>query len=361
MDDIIFSIVILLLESLLFYFMPTWNGRNTLFGFVLKEKDFQNEGILILKQYRRNLIFVFGIFILIFFLCIRYSPESLIAAYISAIFAQIVLMFIYFHQAWRVREEQPLTKFATILKARNLSDFTKIWLEAAVVLLSIAPFAILAFYYSQLPEVVPIHWNWRGEPDGWQKKGFAAVFFLPALTFFLQILLFNIKKDIIGARFRVPSENAEKVAELKESSLQINIELMDWCRLMSGILLAAISLLVLTTIKNFNFSSELNIILWTSLILLLAGGGFYIYQLVSINRAVKNLAGQINFQTHAETKNWNGGLFYYNKNDPAFLVEKQSGFGYTFNFAHKKIWFYAALFFLPEILLMIYLTFIERH
>lgn len=360
MDENFFSILIVLLESLLFYYMPTFNGKNTLFGLVLKEDDFQSVGIPILRSYRRNLIIILGMFISAVFLSVRYAPESMVFAYILATLGQVALIFIYFPKAWRVRDQKPLTKFATILKVRKLSDFTKIGVEVAVILLAIAPFAILAVYYSRLPDIVPIHWNWKGEADGWQKKGFFSVFLLPVLILFLQTFFFVLKKDIIRARFVIPAENAETVAGLKETSLKININLLDWCRLLVGVQLASLSLQILASINSFAFSKELIILLWTSLILLLGGIGFHVYQLVLINREIKNLTGQINFQIRAETGNWNGGIFYYNPNDAAFVVEKPTGLGYTLNFAHKKIWLYAAIFIVPVILFVADFALMER-
>jgi uncharacterized membrane protein len=35
---------------------------------------------------------------------------------------------------------------------------------------------------------------------------------------------------------------------------------------------------------------------------------------------------------------WTGGLLYSNRADPAFLVEKRFGIGYTLNFAHPFAW-----------------------
>jgi uncharacterized membrane protein len=32
---------------------------------------------------------------------------------------------------------------------------------------------------------------------------------------------------------------------------------------------------------------------------------------------------------------WRMGLFYYNPKDPALMVPKRSGLGWTFNFGHK--------------------------
>ncbi|MEZ5404051.1 MAG: DUF5808 domain-containing protein [Bryobacteraceae bacterium] len=39
---------------------------------------------------------------------------------------------------------------------------------------------------------------------------------------------------------------------------------------------------------------------------------------------------------------WYWGQFYYNPDDPAFMVERRFGIGYTFNFANRLAWLYLA-------------------
>ena len=48
-----------------------------------------------------------------------------------------------------------------------------IWLEA---LLVIGPFIAVVFFWSQVPAQVPIHWNIRGEIDGWAGKAIGLLF-----------------------------------------------------------------------------------------------------------------------------------------------------------------------------------------
>jgi len=38
------------------------------------------------------------------------------------------------------------------------------------IILLILPFPLIAYYWNVLPEEVPIHWNAKGEPDGWGSK-----------------------------------------------------------------------------------------------------------------------------------------------------------------------------------------------
>ncbi len=40
---------------------------------------------------------------------------------------------------------------------------------------------------------------------------------------------------------------------------------------------------------------------------------------------------------------WKWGLFYYNPEDPALLVKKRVGIGWTINFAHRGAWIFLAL------------------
>jgi uncharacterized membrane protein len=39
-----------------------------------------------------------------------------------------------------------------------------------------------------------------------------------------------------------------------------------------------------------------------------------------------------------DDRNWKAGMFYVNRDDPALLVEKRFGIGYTLNFGHPGSW-----------------------
>ena len=355
MADIILLIIVFSLELLLFYFLPTLEGQQTLFGIVLKNDDFQIYGSPILKKYRRDLLIVAfacaGSFFLLNFTK-NLNANSLAVAYIIATVLIIFILFKYSKQTWLLRDKRTVSRLATPLKPRRLQDFTKFWLEVAIVILTIVPFAVLTFYYPQLPDVVPVHWNASGTADGFAKKGFFSVFFVPMLAAVLQNFFIILKKDIVQARFRVPAERAEQVLSFKEISLQANVGMVDWCRLNVGVLLGTAALLIISSI--FAIDAFLNVLIWLSLLILLAGAGFYLYRMILVNREIKSLTRQITFQTADEMAGWkNGGLVYYNPQDAAFMVEKPGGVGYTINFAHKKTFVYLALILLPELILIL--------
>jgi uncharacterized membrane protein len=61
------------------------------------------------------------------------------------------------------------------------------WFEAALV---ITPFVMLAGFWNQIPERVPIHWNIRGEIDGWASKSFGLL--ITPLIGFLVVALCHV-------------------------------------------------------------------------------------------------------------------------------------------------------------------------
>jgi uncharacterized membrane protein len=59
------------------------------------------------------------------------------------------------------------------------------WLE---IILLAAPFVALAIYWNDLPARIPIHWNFRGQIDGWSAKT-PGIFFIPFTALGLTVLL----------------------------------------------------------------------------------------------------------------------------------------------------------------------------
>jgi len=347
MTDTIFLTIVFILEFLLFYFLPTLNGEKTLFGIVLKDDDFQTYGFPILRKYRRDLWIIGLISLGVIFLLGWIFPNSLPIAYIFISLAIIYPLFKYLRETWQLRDKSTVSRLATPLKPRHLKDFSNSWVELLVIASMIAPFVILAIYYSLLPDVIPIHWNLMGEADRWAKKDAYSVFFLPVLAAFMQVFLIILKQDIIRARFRVPAEQAERILSLKEISLQANVGMIDWCRLVVGVLLGTVSLLILSPVVSPSIADPINISIWVNLLVLFSGIAFYLYRMILVSREIKSLTGQITFQTADEMQGWTDGLFYYNPQDAAFMVEKPGGIGYTINFAHRRAVLYIALVLMP--------------
>jgi uncharacterized membrane protein len=59
------------------------------------------------------------------------------------------------------------------------------WLE---IILLAAPFVALAIYWDDLPAQVPMHWNFRGQVDGWAAKK-SGIFLIPLIALGVAALL----------------------------------------------------------------------------------------------------------------------------------------------------------------------------
>ncbi len=351
--DNLFLFIVFYLEIFLFYYLPIYNGNGTLFGTIIKDESFETDGKRILKNYRGGLIAFAFVFFVGMLLTISYSLKSLPYLYIFLTFTLSLWFFVSLRKAWMLRKSNIITKFAVSLKQRKLKDFTRYWLEIAVVVFTIAPFAVLYYFFPQLPDQVPVHWGINGQADRWEAKSLITVFAPLLVGLFVQIPVFCLKAETIKARMRVPLENAGKIFSLKEMSLLANCNLLDWLRLTVAIMFANIASSILATLANESVSIFINIWMWVTVLLLLLGIGYFVFQLRAINQEIKAIAGQFTFQNQAEAESWNKEVFYYNKNDLSFMVEKPSGTGYTFNFANQKSWFYLALFIIPEFIVLI--------
>ena len=97
-----------------------------------------------------------------------------------------------------------------------MTSFQKILVRDWPTLLLLGlPFILLALFWNQIPESVPVHWNINGEPDRWAEKGWE-IFFTPVLNVAIYLLLLALpyidpkrrtesgQKSLRAIRFLVP-------------------------------------------------------------------------------------------------------------------------------------------------------------
>ena len=116
MTDTMFLTIIFLLEILLFYYLPTLNAEQTLFGIVLKDNDFQTYGFPILRSYRRDLLIIAAVSLIGLYLLRELSLNSLAVAYTFATVAILFPLFKYSRQTWQLRDKRTISRLATPLK-----------------------------------------------------------------------------------------------------------------------------------------------------------------------------------------------------------------------------------------------------
>lgn len=329
----------------MFLWMPVMGRNQALFGVAMTPDTYAGIGRQAVSRYRLSLIAIFaGVNIAGALLgLMRGAMAYPIGAYIFSLFASVLLYSSYVRQLWPLRVRGGGSRFAMSLTTRRLADYTIVPLEVAIVLLSIAPICALIWAYPELPAKIPVHWNGFGQPDRWANKSFGAVFFMPLLAAYMQAWLVMIKRDLVQAKLTIPAEQAEIYLQYKERGLELNIRLLDWCRGTVAYLLGSISLLMLAT--NVRFQPWLPVIslsIWLAVAVMLGGLFYLLYKMVKANKELEKLTGNPVPQRASEAEGWKNGLFYYNPDDPALMVEKLTGVGYTVNFGNKRVFLYLA-------------------
>jgi uncharacterized membrane protein len=350
-DDKTASIGLLAAEVIVlavFLWLPVMRGERAFFGVRVDAGTYRGEGRRALRRYWQTLA---GIFVLAGALG-YYASVSLGRPVFSALATLGTTAAAFLVYGLFARRMRPFavpggaTRFASSVRARRLGDYTHLWVEASVVLLTLAAFGVLAHFYPRLPEMLPTHWNAAGEADDWTRKSPPSVFFLPALGVYLQVVFFVLKRDLVQAKMTLPATKTEEYLRGKERFLAANMHLVDLVRACIAALFFEIAwLTVFTALPEFRrYEAAASAAVLGTAGLMLAGMGYFIWRMVAVNNGLDELTGEEYVQRADEEEHWrHGGLTYYNPEDPALVVEKLTGVGYTLNLAHPAIRYRLAL------------------
>lgn len=260
------------------------------------------------------------------------SPElALGAALVIQIGGMIPIWSSGRRQALRVKQdrnwsvEQPSKVVVDLLFRQRQRLVGNGWflLDLAIV----AACAISAWlHWDVIPDPVPTHFGLSGEADAYSPKGFGAVFTLNIVQLVLIGVLLSVNMTIRQARQQIDPARPEASRERQLRFRRANSLFIHGLSLFVVMLLGLGQSITLYgwPIKHLNLG-------YLSLVALpiVAVFGFVWY--VARHGLDESVGGARN---QADEMWRGGGLFYYNKADPALMVEKRYGVGWTINFAH---------------------------
>lgn len=183
----------------------------------------------------------------------------------------------------------------------------------------------LRLHWNQIPERFPVHWGLSGEPNGWAHRTARGVYGPLLIGVFICGFLIVMNWAVVHGTRRggANPENAEWRTRFRQAMLRIPIA-VSW---IIGITFSAVALLPLV-------SRNAPIGLMTGLMVpgILITVGVLVWPLVRLNME----PGSGTDGTPDDC--WKWGEFYYNPSDPALMVERRFGIGYTFNLANRVSW-----------------------
>lgn len=340
-----------------FVFAPVTRGEDAFFGVRVSPETYRNEGRRILHRYWFWLALIFiqveaiGLIVSFYRGLTEFTG---IAPRLLFVPCAMIFYIVFYRQAKRLEIIEEHQRFASSLKTRRLADYTNLALEIALVILTIAPIFVLVYYYPQLPERIPMHWNWKGEADHWTPKTYFAVFSLAAMIIYMQALLLLIKRGVLGVKMTLPAEHTQEYLSLKEAALTLTVRFLDWMRVLLSVMLGSLAAnIAFSAVEHLRVLSRIvTVAAWVSGVLMFAAIGVAAYRFYKVDRRLKMEVGRVYVQTQRDAAHWYlGGLIYFNREDPAVFVEKLVGWGYTFNMGNLWVYLYLAIMIAVPLLL----------
>jgi hypothetical protein len=175
----------------------------------------------------------------------------------------------------------------------RLRDYTSVPLEIFVVSLSVLPVLLLIYFYTTLPERIPVFLNLRGEVEVWAGKSLASVFRVPAMAIDLQAICLLMKYGVVQSQAKLAAEN-EGHLQYQRNATALGVRLWDWLRSFNAVKMAAESLDILFMgDERLHFlRTPARVVTWVAVILGIAGALFYGYRLMIVKREMKEAGGK---------------------------------------------------------------------
>lgn len=214
---------------------------------------------------------------------------------------------------------------------------------AALAVLAVAA-GYVAARWGDIPERFATHFGSGFEPDSWDNKSVGSVFF-PTFFGVGMVLLFALI-TVVLLRVSVPAR-ADTSLRGKVSQKIIRRHTAMWLAVMNVALAIMFASLQVVTVLHTDWVAPAMI---GSLVLVFAVCLAMVVALARKQSALANTSGE--GRDNDERYKW--GMFYYNPDDPAVLVDKRVGVGLDFNYAHwqgKAFLAFIALVLLASILL----------
>ena len=189
-----------------------------------------------------------------------------------------------------------------------------------------------------LPERIPTHFGASGQPDAWSAKSFASVFALPLTNVVMGVVVAGFA--LLTARARLSLRRRpgpeERAAQLGFRNATVNM--LCGCAVACTGMLGVISHDSLEVALGRRDSLGTGVWWWTGLLLVWVLG--YTGRLLWFHgqggsRREGKASGDELTDGLADDRHWKMGVFYVNRDDPAVLVEKRFGVGYTVNFGNR--------------------------
>ncbi len=210
-----------------------------------------------------------------------------------------------------------------------------LWLVPSLLLLMTA-IVISIIRYPALPATIPTHFGLDGRPNQWTDKAIG-IWMLPVTAILCTALLTTLAYWLPRSRQQIdpanPIEDKQRQLTFRQNMSKMLLVISVVLNLTFLLTTLQITAVLSLSANNFGIMASMITILCV-LGIVIALGYITIRQRNKLSAASSSKDTGSGFVARDDDRYWLGGMIYYNPDDPAFLVEKRMGIGWTVNFGH---------------------------
>jgi uncharacterized membrane protein len=349
--------LMLVLQGALWCVIPHLSRPTIVFGVTVSPGFASSaEKTKILARYSRSVAAVSLVAITVAYAAQLVRPGLTIGACTLFTFLQIAAcLFLWVRASGETRGfAAPAASARTVsLKPRNPSlPGGWLFLLGPLLILGIAAW-YLQSNWNSIPENFPVHWGIDGQPNRWAIRSIKDVYRPLLIAFLINAIVIGNAYAIIFRTRQVSASGPS--ADREQASKRGTYVFILTSVYAISILFAGIATRVVWARRPAELGSGFSLMI---LLPLLVSAACVFYG-IRTGQGGTRLVGPYETTPPGDgtpDQYWRlGGQFYFNPDDPALMVEKRVGNGWTFNFGHKICW----LFFLLMLLgppIVIFLT-----
>lgn len=347
--EVVIACSLVTLAAAIQYVLPALTRPDLFFGITVNAAFRSSaEGAAVLRRYRTQVLISAVLAIAVALA----AAKSTLAPPVAIVTVAFGWALAYFGARRRVMPHAatPTTEREALIERRRTG--VPVMLQAGPFVLLAGVALYLGVHWNELPPRFAVHWGPGGMPNGWAARSLGGVFAPLLVAAVCCAFLLLITLAISRAR-RIHATGALASAEHRFRTTIMGIVVaVEWIIAMTFGFVAALPLRADPTREPPIAVVVLPVLLVITIVVVqlrMGQGGSRLAPTPATEPPVGDRTGD---------RYWKGGLFYVNRDDPAWLVEKRFGFGYTLNFGNPRAWvafaivmaFLAASIFLPRLL-----------
>lgn len=218
---------------------------------------------------------------------------------------------------------------------------------------------LTVFNYQNIPDKLVTQWDFSMHPTTITEKTWGSVMMIPTMQVFITIVMAISNQAYLSAKQQIdgknPTASSTKSKKFRRQSSLLNLVIS----ILTQLLFVAIQLVTVFESISPKVVMILSLVFTILIIGLVLWFSLYYGQSgdrLKTSEINEEEAPKGNIVTGDDDENWKLGMFYFNKQDPSFWVEKRMGVGMTFNLAKWQSWaFLIGVIVLPLLLVFLFM------